>query len=95
MRTIGVVTTSRSDYGIYQPVLRAMQADSRLRMGLIVAGMHLAPQFGPTVEAVRACKGSVKPRLTVYPATDHFSWIPAYDDPAFWRWIAEQRRPAR
>ncbi len=47
------------------------------------------------VEAVRACKGSVKPRLTVYPATDHFSWIPAYDDPAFWRWIAEQRRPAR
>lgn len=44
------------------------------------------------VEAVRACKGSVKPRLTVYPATDHFSWIPAYDDPAFWRWIGEQRR---
>ena len=44
------------------------------------------------VEAVRACKGSVKPRLTVYPATDHFSWVPAYDDPGFWRWIGEQRR---
>lgn len=44
------------------------------------------------VEAIRACHGTPKPRLTVYPATDHFSWVPAYDDPAFWRWIAEQRR---
>jgi len=44
------------------------------------------------VEAVRACRGSVAPRLTVYPDTDHFSWVPAYDDPALWRWIGEQRR---
>lgn len=46
------------------------------------------------VEAVRACGGSVKPRLTIYPATDHFSWIPAYDDPALWRWLSEQRLSA-
>lgn len=44
------------------------------------------------VEAIRACGGTPEPRLTVYPATDHPSWVPAYDDPAFWRWIAEQRR---
>lgn len=46
------------------------------------------------VDAVRACAGSVKPKLTVYPATDHFSWVPAYDDPALWRWLSEQRRAA-
>lgn len=45
------------------------------------------------VEAVRACGGSVRPRLTIYPATDHFSWVPAYDDPALWRWLSEQRLP--
>lgn len=44
------------------------------------------------VEAIHACGGSVKPRLTIYPATDHFSWVPAYDDPALWRWLLEQRR---
>jgi predicted peptidase len=44
------------------------------------------------VEAVRGCGGSVAPRLTVYPDTDHFSWVPAYDDAALWRWLAEQRR---
>lgn len=46
------------------------------------------------VDAVRACAGAVKPKLTVYPATDHLSWVPAYDDPALWRWLSEQRRPA-
>lgn len=45
------------------------------------------------VDAVRACGGTIKPRLTIYPATNHNSWTPAYDDPALWRWFSEQRRP--
>lgn len=44
------------------------------------------------VEAVRECKGSVAPRLTIYPATNHDSWVLAYDDPALYRWLLEQRR---
>jgi hypothetical protein len=44
------------------------------------------------VEAIRACKGSVSPRLTLYPGTDHGFWVPAYDDPALYRWLLEQRR---
>jgi predicted peptidase len=44
------------------------------------------------VRAVDACKGSVRPRMTVYPQMTHGSWEPAYDDPAMWRWLLEQRR---
>lgn len=44
------------------------------------------------VKAVDACKGSVRPKMTVYPRTSHGSWEPAYDDPALWRWLLEQRR---
>ncbi|QDZ06073.1 prolyl oligopeptidase family serine peptidase [Sphingomonas panacisoli] len=44
------------------------------------------------VKAVDACKGSVRPRMTVYPQMTHGSWEPAYDDPAMWRWLLEQRR---
>ena len=44
------------------------------------------------IEAVRACKGTVAPRLTIYPGTNHGSWVPAYDDPALYRWLLEQRR---
>ena len=52
MRTIGVVTVARSDYSIYLPVLKKIQADPNLRLHLIVAGMHLSPEFGSTVDAI-------------------------------------------
>lgn len=51
------------------------------------------PQAGfAAVKAVDACKGSVRPKMTIYPRTTHGSWEPAYDDPAMWRWLLEQRR---
>ena len=53
MRTIGVVTVARSDYGPYLPILRRIQADPDLRLHLIVGGMHLSPEFGLTAEAIR------------------------------------------
>ena len=44
----------RSDYGIYLPVLQAIVADPGLDLKLIVAGMHLSPEFGSTVQTVEA-----------------------------------------
>ena len=52
MRTIGVVTTSRADYGIYLPVLRKIQQEPDFELHLIVAGMHLSPEFGPSVSLI-------------------------------------------
>ena len=52
MRTIGVVTVARSDYGIYRPVLQRIQEDSGLDLHLFVTGMHLSPEFGMTVQAI-------------------------------------------
>jgi UDP-hydrolysing UDP-N-acetyl-D-glucosamine 2-epimerase len=54
MRTIGVVTTSRADYGIYRPILRVIASDPDLRLQLYVTGMHLAPEFGMTVRQIEA-----------------------------------------
>ncbi len=53
MRTIGVVTVGRSDFGIYRPLLRRIEADPELRLHLIVSGMHLSPEFGRTVDTIR------------------------------------------
>jgi len=53
MRTIGVVTTSRSDYGIYRSILRKIAADPELRLMLFVGGMHLSKQFGMTIEKIK------------------------------------------
>ena len=52
MRKIAIVTVARSDYGIYLPILRLIQADPDLQMHLIVSGMHLSPEFGLTVEEI-------------------------------------------
>jgi len=54
MRTIGVVTTSRADYGIYLPLLRRIEGEAGLELRLLVTGMHLSPEFGMTVEAIEA-----------------------------------------
>jgi len=53
MRTIGVVTTSRSEYGIYRPILRRIVADPDLRLMLFVGGMHLSKQFGMTINDIK------------------------------------------
>lgn len=53
VRTIGVVTVGRSDYGIYRPILRRIQKDSELKLQLFVAGIHLLEKFGKTVGEIR------------------------------------------
>lgn len=54
MRTIGIVTVSRSDFGIYTPVLRAIQARPDLQLRLYVGGAHLESEFGRTVTSIEA-----------------------------------------
>ena len=49
---IGVVTTSRADFGIYGSVLDALRDAPEFDAGLIVTGMHLLPEFGLTVKDV-------------------------------------------
>ena len=54
MRTVSVVTVARSDYGIYLPILRKIQADPDLYLHIMVAGMHLSREFGLTVNHIEA-----------------------------------------
>lgn len=70
MRTIGVVTVSRSDYGIYLPVLRRIQKDPQLDLHLIVAGMHLSPEFGSTVRDIEADGWPIRERVEMLLSSD-------------------------
>jgi len=54
MRRIAVITTSRADYGIYRPLLLRLADDKEIELQLIVAGMHLAEEFGHTVDEIEA-----------------------------------------
>lgn len=52
MRTIGVVTVSRADYGLLRPILKRICADPQLDLRLFVTGTHLSRQFGYTIEQI-------------------------------------------
>lgn len=70
MRHIAAVTVGRSDYGIFQPVLRALHERGNLRLSLIVAGMHLVEGFGRTVDAIEADGFEIAARVQMLLASD-------------------------
>lgn len=69
-RTVGVVTVSRSDYGIFLPVLRKIQADPELKLYLVVAGMHLSPEFGSTVRVIEEDGFEINERIEMLLSSD-------------------------
>lgn len=70
MRTIGVVTGSRSDYGSVRPILRKIQENAALRLHLFVTGMHLAPEFGRTVQIIEAEGFAIGDRIEMLLSSD-------------------------
>lgn len=49
---IGVLTSSRADYGIYKPLLSLMKDDNQVELHLIVFGTHLIEKYGSTVNHI-------------------------------------------
>jgi hypothetical protein len=70
MRSIAGVTVGRSDFGIYAPVLRRINADPDLELRLIVSGAHLSPEFGMTIDAIRADGFAVADQVTMLLSSD-------------------------
>lgn len=52
MRKIGVVTTTRADYGILSPLLQKIKENPQLELILYVSGSHLEAQHGMTVKEI-------------------------------------------
>src|SRR4051794_32769774 len=54
IRKVGFVTGTRAEFGLMQNTLRAIRAHPKLRLQLIVTGMHLDPARGQTINEIRA-----------------------------------------
>ncbi|MEP6756257.1 MAG: UDP-N-acetylglucosamine 2-epimerase [Chthonomonadales bacterium] len=70
MRSIGVVTVGRSDYGIYHPLLKALQADPEIDLHLYISGMHLSSDHGFTADAVEADGYQIADRIDLGVTSD-------------------------
>jgi len=70
MRSVGVVTGARSDYGIYLPLLRKIDVEPDLQLHLIVTGMHLSPEFGLTESSIKEDGFEIKERVEMLLSSD-------------------------
>ena len=53
VKTVAVVTGSRAEYGLLRPVMREIER-AGLSLRVVVAGMHLRPEFGDTAREIEA-----------------------------------------
>lgn len=75
MRTIGVVTGGRSDYGCLVPILREIEKTPGLGLRLFVTGMHLEKAFGETVRTIEADGFPIEERIPLSLSSDDPSAI--------------------
>lgn len=54
MIKVGVLTSSRADYGIYLPLLKALEQDEEFNLKLIVFGTHLSKLHGYTLSQIES-----------------------------------------
>ena len=53
MRTVAIFTTSRAEFGIFTPLIRAIEKKNDVAYKLFVGGTHLASEYGWTIQEVQ------------------------------------------
>jgi len=51
---VAIITGSRADYGLIQPVAEAIRAEPGWTVGMLVTAAHLAPEFGMSVAQIES-----------------------------------------
>lgn len=69
-RRICVVTGSRAEYGLLQPLMELIRDDAGLDLQLIVTGMHLSPEFGLTWREIEADGFRIDARVEMLLSSD-------------------------
>ena len=67
---IGVLTSSRADFGIYLPLLKAMQKDSYFELEIIVFGTHLSKRHDFTITEIEKYNFTKIHQLKTIPSSD-------------------------
>lgn len=69
-RRICIFTGARSDFGLLQPLVRAVMQDEQLELQLIVTGSHLAADFGMSVREIEDAGIPIARRIDILGASD-------------------------
>jgi len=72
---VGILTSSRADFGIYYPLLKELWNDKSFEVEIIVFGTHLNKEYGYTVEEIIKSGFSVKHKIKTLTKNDTASNI--------------------
>jgi len=75
MTRIGILTSSRADFGIYLPLLIKLSADPEFKLDIIAFGTHLSAYNGYTISQIEAAGFTVKYQIENMLLTDSSSAI--------------------
>jgi GDP/UDP-N,N'-diacetylbacillosamine 2-epimerase (hydrolysing) len=75
MMRIGVLTSSRADFGIYLPLLTRLKTDTNFELNIIAFGTHLSPYHGHTIDQIEAAGFNVQYKVESMLLTDSSSAI--------------------
>ena len=67
---VGILTSSRADFGIYFPLVKKLFQDSYFQPEIIAFGTHLSPKFGMTINEIENEGFIVKHKLETLPEDD-------------------------
>ena len=74
---IGVLTSSRADFGIYLPLLKAMKKDRFFSFKIIAFGTHLSALHGYTIDGITEAGFTVDYKIESIPSDDSANAIAA------------------
>ena len=67
---IGVLTSSRADFGIYLPLLKLLKADSFFNLEIIAFGTHTSKSHGYTLDEINSYNFNIVHQLSTIPSSD-------------------------
>lgn len=68
---VALLTSSRADYSIYYPLIKAMQSESFFDLHIIAFGTHISARYGETVNQILKDGFEVSARIDTMPDGDH------------------------
>lgn len=69
--TCAIFTTTRAEFGLFLPLLKAFQADDELKYLLFVGGTHCAVEYGKTIEEIQQADVPIAGIFDFQLNTDH------------------------
>lgn len=70
MRKICIVTGSRAEYGLLNPLMKLIQGDPQMCLQIIATNMHLSPEFGLTYKEIEKDGYSIDKKVEMLLSSD-------------------------